>query len=75
LLSLAFVAVTKHVPGAAAVSVEPVTVQVVVPALCEYVTLPPPEPPEVVSERLVPKFPEVEVIERLDWLALATVTT
>jgi hypothetical protein len=75
LLSLAFVAVTKQVPGDAAVKVDPLSVQVVVPALCEYAILPLPEPPDVVSERFVPKFPEVEVIERLAWLPLATVTT
>ena len=37
-------------------------------------TDPDPEPPEVVSERSLPKLAVVEVIDRDDWLAVATVT-
>ena len=34
---------------------------------------PDPEPPEVVSERSLPKLAVVEVIDRDDWLALSNV--
>ena len=51
----AFVAVTKQVPAEPAVKDVPETVQLdAVPVVAAYVTLPVPDPPEVVSVRAVP---------------------
>ncbi len=60
-MSAAFVAVTKHVPAEPAVNEVPETVQVeAVPVEAVYVTLPVPDPPEVVSVKTVPNVPLVE---------------
>ena len=46
---------TKHVPADPAVKEVPETVQLeAVPVVAEYVTLPVPDPPEVVSVNAVP---------------------
>ena len=62
-MSAALVAVTKHVPADPADRDVPETVQVdAVPAEAAYVTLPVPDPPEVVRVNAVPKVPLVELI-------------
>ncbi len=61
------VAVTKHVPADPAVREVPETVQLeAVPVVAVYVTLPVPDPPEVVSVKVVPNVPLVEETVNVD---------
>ncbi|WP_371079282.1 hypothetical protein, partial [Salmonella enterica] len=74
----AFVAVTAQVVPALPVtlSVEPEIEQPAVPAVVTaYVTAPSPEPPDVVSVRVLPNvMVEADDIDRVAWLARSTVT-
>ena len=72
MLSAALVAVMMQFPVAVGVRVVEEIVQG--PETLVKVIDPDPEPPEVVSERSLPKLAVVEVIDRDDWLAVATVT-
>ena len=73
-MSAALVAVTKHVPDEPAVKEVPETVQLeAVPVEAANVTLPEPEPPEVVSVNAVPKVPVVEETVSVACAALAKV--
>ena len=61
------VAVTKHVPADPAVREVPETVQLeAVPVVAVYVTLPVPDPPEVVRVNAVPNVPLVEETVNVD---------
>jgi hypothetical protein len=63
----ALVAVTKHVPAEPAVRDVPETVQLeAVPVVAVYVTLPVPDPPEVVRVNAVPNVPLVEETVSVD---------
>ena len=74
-MSAALVAVTKHVPAEPAVRDVPETVQLdAVPVEAAYVTLPVPDPPEVVRVSAVPKVPLVDETVSVDCDACAKVT-
>ena len=63
----ALVAVTKQVPAEPAVRDVPETVQEeAVPVVAAYVTLPVPDPPELVRVNAVPNVPLVEETVRVD---------
>ena len=72
MLSAALVAVMMQFPVAVGLRVDEEMVQG--PETLVKLTDPDPEPPEVASDRSLPKVALRVVIDRDDWLAVATVT-
>ena len=74
MLSVAFVAVSEHVPAFRALATPDVIEQLADPDVTLYVTDPVPEPPDVPKVIPVLRSPETSFIERAFWESLANVT-
>ena len=75
MLSVAFVAVSEHVPAFRALATPDVIEQLAEPDVTVKVTDPIPDPPDVDNVIPVLRSPETSVIDSALWVSLANVTS